>query len=94
MEEAGMYPDGNFSLEISSPGVDEPLKNIRQFKKNTGRDVMVTFPDEKTLSGKLLQADDECFLISHTEGKGKKAVTEEKNLHYTDVKQVQVLVKF
>src|SRR5688500_8236674 len=37
IEENGMYPDGNFSLEVSSPGLDEPLKLHRQYKKNIGR---------------------------------------------------------
>ncbi|MFX5693174.1 hypothetical protein ABTE17_21070, partial [Acinetobacter baumannii] len=26
IEEAALYPEGEFSLEVSSPGVDEPLK--------------------------------------------------------------------
>src|SRR5436189_1396716 len=37
IEEKGWYPDGNFSLEVSSPGIDEPLKMIRQYQKNMGR---------------------------------------------------------
>src|SRR3954471_15147279 len=48
IEEMGMYPDGDFSLEVSSPGVDEPLKLLRQYKKNIGRNVeVVTNDDEK-----------------------------------------------
>jgi ribosome maturation factor RimP len=26
MEEMAIHPDGDFSLEVSSPGIDEPLK--------------------------------------------------------------------
>ena len=37
IEESGLYPDGNFSLEVSSPGLDEPLKMLRQYQKNVGR---------------------------------------------------------
>ena len=48
MEEMGIHPDGDFSLEISSAGVDEPLKLLRQFKKNVGRNVeVITNDDEK-----------------------------------------------
>ena len=43
--EAGIYPDGTFSLEVSSPGVDEPLKLRRQYMKNAGRRVEVTLVD-------------------------------------------------
>src|SRR5205085_5453105 len=39
IEETGMYPEGEFSLEVSSPGVTEPLKTHRQYIKNTGREV-------------------------------------------------------
>jgi ribosome maturation factor RimP len=34
MEESGLFEDGNFSLEVSSPGIDKPLKLHRQYKKN------------------------------------------------------------
>lgn len=33
MEEMAIHPDGDFSLEVSSPGIDEPLKLLRQYKK-------------------------------------------------------------
>ena len=33
IEEAALYPDGDFSLEVSSPGLDEPLKMHRQYVK-------------------------------------------------------------
>src|SRR5205085_5217525 len=54
LEESGMYPDGNFSLEVSSPGLDEPLKLFRQYKKNLGRYVEVTLSDSNRKEGKLL----------------------------------------
>ncbi len=31
----------DFSLEVASAGVSEPLKNIRQYKKNIGRTLQV-----------------------------------------------------
>ena len=37
IDELDFYPEGDYSLEISSPGVDEPLKMMRQYKKNIGR---------------------------------------------------------
>ena len=45
LEDSGFYPDGNFSLEVSSPGLDEPLKLFRQYKKNIGRYVDITMND-------------------------------------------------
>ena len=72
MEEMGLYPDGNFSLEVSSPGIDEPLKLIRQYIKNVGRFIEVVKLDETRLEGKLLEANEEKISIEITEGKGKK----------------------
>jgi ribosome maturation factor RimP len=48
IEESGMFPDGDFSLEVSSPGVDEPLVSMRQYKKNVGRTVLITYNNEET----------------------------------------------
>jgi ribosome maturation factor RimP len=45
IEESGMFPGGNFSIEVSSPGLDEPLKMYRQYLKNIGRDVEVILKD-------------------------------------------------
>ena len=74
MEEMGMYPDGDFSLEVSSPGLDEPLKLLRQYKKNIGRDVEVVTNEELKKEGKLTEVTEEKITIEYTEGKGKKAV--------------------
>src|SRR5687767_15965404 len=41
IEESVLYQDGDFSLEVSSPGLDEPLKIHRQYQKNIGRFVEV-----------------------------------------------------
>ena len=42
IEAEQIFPDGDFSLEVSSPGVDEPLTQERQYRKNIGRTVLVT----------------------------------------------------
>lgn len=45
IEEKQLFPDDDYSLEVSSPGVDEPLTSMRQYKKNIGRTVAITFLD-------------------------------------------------
>ena len=94
MEEMGLYPDGDFSLEVSSPGVDEPLKMLRQYKKNAGREVEITLNDDSKKEGKLLVVNDNAITIGFTEGKGKKAVNQEIAIPFTDIKQTKVKVKF
>ncbi|MGG9964065.1 ribosome maturation factor RimP [Ferruginibacter sp. SUN106] len=94
MEEMGLYPDGDFSLEVSSPGVDEPLKLLRQYKKNIGRNVEVTTNDDEKKEGILKEVTDETIIIEYTEGKGKKAVTVNPVISFNDIKQTKVLIKF
>ncbi len=94
MEEMGLYPDGDFSLEVSSPGIDEPLKLIRQYIKNVGRFIEVVKLDETRLEGKLLEANEEKISIEITEGKGKKMTINQLEVPISDIKQTKVQVKF
>lgn len=70
IEELQLFPEGDFSLEVSSPGVDEPLVNKRQYMKNIGRKVAVTDKEDKEITGILKDVTDESLLL---EVKGKKA---------------------
>lgn len=94
IEEAGMYPEGEFSLEVSSPGLDEPLKLLRQYHKNIGREVEVVFTDGTTRIGKLLEVAEADILLEHTEGKGKKAVTQQLVIPFSNIKTTTVQIKF
>ncbi|MBK8494291.1 MAG: ribosome maturation factor [Chitinophagaceae bacterium] len=94
MEEMGMYPDGDFSLEVSSPGLDEPLKLLRQYKKNTGREVEVITNDDVKKEGRLTGVTEEKITIEYTEGKGKKAVVKKDDIFFNDIKQTKVQIKF
>ena len=94
IEEEGWYPDGNFSLEVSSPGLEEPLKMLRQYKKNIGRKVEVVLNSEEKLEGKLLEANDNNIIIEYTTGKNKKAVTIIKEIAFDEIKQTTVTIAF
>ena len=94
MEEMGMYPDGDFSLEVSSPGLDEPLKLLRQYQKNVGRTVEVTTVADEKKEGKLVSVTDEIISIEFTEGKGKKAVVKTEEISFDTIKQTKVQIKF
>jgi ribosome maturation factor RimP len=94
IEEEAWYPDGNFSLEVSSPGVDEPLKLLRQYKKNTGRNLEVVFTDDTKKEGKLINVTETGIQLEYTEGKNKKAVTHIKDIAFEEIKQAIVLISF
>lgn len=94
MEEMAIYPDGDFSLEVSSPGLGEPLKMHRQYVKNIGRDVEVKMNDGAVHEGKLLEASEEAVTIEFTEGKGKKAEVKQLTLQLQDIRQTIIQIKF
>ncbi len=94
LEESGIFSDGNFSLEISSPGVDQPLTLLRQYVKNKGRNVEVTFNDGTQKEGKLLEVTETDIIIEQVTGKGKKAETKQFVIPFENIKTTTVQVQF
>ena len=94
IEETGIYPDGDFSLEVSSPGVDEPLKNHRQYARNAGRLVEIIFLDGSKKEGKLIQVAEEDIIIEETTGKGKKLQTQQIVIPFNNIKTTTVQIQF
>jgi ribosome maturation factor RimP len=94
IEAANFFTPGEFSLEVSSPGIDKPLKLQRQYLKNIGRDVEVLFNDDSKKTGTLLQVSDEDIILEETTGKGKKAVTTQLVIPFSNIKTTTVQIKF
>ncbi len=94
IEDAGLFPDGNFSLEVSSPGVDEPLKLHRQYTKNIGRKVEVFLNDGNKVEGTLSKVIDDEITIEEKKGKGNKIITKQTLILFNQVKHATVLVTF
>ncbi|MDG4767130.1 ribosome maturation factor RimP [Solwaraspora sp. WMMD406] len=49
---------GEYQLEVSSPGVDRPLRLPRHWRRNVGRLVRVTVA-QRSVTGRIVAADDE-----------------------------------
>ncbi len=94
IEEAGLFPDGDFSLEVSSPGLDEPLKLHRQYQKNIGRQVEITFNDGSKLEGRLISVSGNDLLIEETKGKNKKKEQVMHALTFDNIKTTKIQVVF
>ena len=94
LEASGMFPDGNFSLEVSSPGLDEPLKLRRQYTKNLGRFVEVMLNDGGKKEGKLIEATEDGIIVETETGKGKKKEIKQESVLFTDIKTTKIQVKF
>lgn len=94
LEEENLYPNGDFSLEVSSPGLDEPLKLHRQYLKNTGRNVEVMDLEGKKIEGKLVAVTETGIEVEEIKGKGKKMETVRHTLPFTHIKTTKIQIKF
>jgi ribosome maturation factor RimP len=90
LEETGWFPDGNFSLEVSSPGLDEPLKLLRQYQKNTGRKVELILKNGETHVGKLLSVSADGVLLEETKGKNKKKELIQHQFTFDNIKTTKI----
>ncbi|MGN8056907.1 ribosome assembly cofactor RimP [Pedobacter sp. 22163] len=84
-----------YNLEVSSPGVGEPLKLIRQYNKNIGRTVSIKLKEGLKKEGKLLAVTENNLLIEESvKEKGKKAVAIQTAVPFNDILETSVLISF
>jgi len=89
----------DFSLEVTSAGVSEPLKLVRQYKKNLGRKLEVKTEADK-IEGTLENVDDNGITLTWKTrepkpiGKGKVTVQKEAVLPYKDIVEAKVMITF
>lgn len=101
IEEKNLFGENSYTLEVSSPGVDYPLRQVRQFSKNINRTLQITFLDG-TQRNAVLQAVTDNYIEVQPEiqiVKGKKVKTEKGadlpfRIEYSQIKQAKVLVSF
>ena len=81
---------GRYSLEVSSPGIERPLRTPAHFAKAVGSTVSVKtrpqVPGERRLRGLLVSSDDDGFAIA-VEGSAEEPV----RLAYADVDRVRTV---
>ncbi len=90
----------DFSLQVMSAGLSEPLKLPRQYKKNVGRELEVTTEDGEVIKGELLEADEGKIVLMlryrrpKLVGKGKEDVEEQREIPYQSIKRAMIVIKF
>jgi ribosome maturation factor RimP len=101
LEEAALYPEGDFSLEVSSAGLDEPLKSFRQYKKNIGRPVEIYLLDGTLKEGLLKEVTEEGLLLEESAGKPSmgKLPSKKKEISYhsylfNNIKSTKIQIVF
>jgi ribosome maturation factor RimP len=94
MEETALFGDNNFALEVSSFGVDKPLKLFSQYKKNVGRKVEAVLNDGTRIEGTLTDANEENITIEEKTGKGNKMTIKKTTILFNQIKHTTVLITF
>jgi len=84
-----------YNLEVSSPGVGEPLKLNRQYVKNIGRTLSIKLNGGIKKEGKLLSVTENNLIIEESvKEKGKKAATVQTEVPFNDILETSVLISF
>ena len=94
IEESGLFYNNEFSLEVSSPGLEEPLKLYRQYLKNVGRFVEVMLRNGIKRDGKLVNANDKEIVLEEQVGNKKHKETVSYTILYDDIKTTKTQIKF
>ena len=90
----------DYSLTVTSAGLDQPFRILKQYLKAVGTDVEVRTRDGRKLVGKLAAADENGFTLVHevkeaVPGKKKKElVRHEDRFAYGDVNSVMPHIDF
>jgi len=90
----------DYELDVSSAGLDLPLKVQRQYIKNIGRSVAIILKNGQKLTGKLVNANNDGINLEVEknvvlEGKKRKQkITEIMPLNYSDIKSTKIVVSF
>ena len=92
LDDRGLIDDA-YLLEVSTPGVDFPLKLKRQYDKNIGRSLKVKLND-KTIQGKLSAVTDDRITLLEETGTGKKKEIKTHEVLLSEIEKAIVLVSF
>jgi ribosome maturation factor RimP len=87
-----------YLLEVSSPGIDRPLKFPRQYAKNIGRTLAVRMLDHTEHLATLKSADEQQIILTQTvvEKDGKKKIKKEVEtpIPYDQIEKALVKLAF
>jgi ribosome maturation factor RimP len=90
----------DFELEVSSPGLDQPFKVLKQYLKYVGRQVQITTKDGKKTEGKLVSVSDQEIIIEEQYKeripgrKAKQLITSNHNILFDNIKETKIIISF
>ncbi|MDO5656347.1 MAG: ribosome assembly cofactor RimP [Flavobacteriaceae bacterium] len=88
----------DFSLMVSSPGINRSLNSPRQFKKNIGRKIKIN-SNNNEIEGTLIAANEQDIIVewkvreNKPVGKGKHTVTKTETINYNDIQKAIIQIE-
>ena len=70
--------EGEYFLEVSSPGLERKLSKIEHFALSLGEEAKITLNDKSVFIGKIISVDGEMITFSNDDGKSKFSFNEIK----------------
>ena len=92
LDETDAMGEGEYTLEVGTPGAERPLKEHRHYVRATGRLVKFQLTDGDELVARILKADDEGLDLEVPGVKGRRPTA--RRLAYPDVDKARVQVEF
>jgi ribosome maturation factor RimP len=87
--------DATYSLEVTSPGADQPLSDPRQYPRHIGRSLALKMQDGSEKTGQLLAATPEGVEIEEIiKVKTKKTTLPAAFYSFGDIKEAKVVISF
>ena len=85
----------DYNLEVSSPGMDSPLKVFRQFKRRIGREVEVLLTNGIRHEGILKAANEQQLVLEKTIKINKKeSAIETLEIPFAEIKHTKLILNF
>jgi ribosome maturation factor RimP len=93
LEEDNPFP-GQYTLEVSSAGLDHPLSLRRQYLSRTGKALALRLTGGEELEGKLLEVADNDITIEKVIKIKDKKTTEATKVPFVQIEKAMVQVSF
>ncbi|MEU1598479.1 ribosome maturation factor RimP [Streptomyces sp. NPDC005708] len=92
LDEADAMGEGEYTLEVGTPGAERLLTEHRHYERAAGRLVKFQLAEGGELVARILQVDDEGVDLEVPGVKGRKATT--RRLGFPDIVKARVQVEF
>ena len=85
----------NYDLTVSSYGIDSPLKMLRQYRKNIGKEMNLFTNEGKTITGVLVKVGEDSLELEHPVKNQKKEIKRDNtHLPLSEIKTAKLIVRF